>query len=337
MPSRNLREDRRKSRRRGKENRMMMPQITETKEWHEDRRKGIGGSDSPVILGVSPFKSPYDLWREKIGEVEPTEPTPPMLRGKYLEPIIAQIYQERTGHALKVVDEPLVHSHVEVMRANVDRLIEADDLPGQGVLEIKAPGLKVFSKIKREGVPDYYLVQLQHYLEVADLDWGAFAILNAERWEMLSFTVERDRELGQAIAGECADFWERYVVPGVPPEETLDLSEAAKMIPAPEDGVRIIHLDSDEWARAVAELREAREILEVAKELENDAKATITAMMGDLEAVEGGGARIYYRRQAGRKTLDTKRLKAELPEIYERYVKPGKTTRVFRPYFLDGE
>lgn len=40
----------------------------ERTEWLEQRRKGIGGSDAPVIMGVNPWRSPMDLWLEKTGE-----------------------------------------------------------------------------------------------------------------------------------------------------------------------------------------------------------------------------------------------------------------------------
>src|SRR5689334_22139628 len=42
-------------------------------EWHAERRKGIGGSDIPVLLGLSKYASPYSLWAEKIGQVPPDE------------------------------------------------------------------------------------------------------------------------------------------------------------------------------------------------------------------------------------------------------------------------
>lgn len=39
-------------------------------EWLEDRRKGIGGSDVATILGLNQYKSAYQLWLEKTGQVE---------------------------------------------------------------------------------------------------------------------------------------------------------------------------------------------------------------------------------------------------------------------------
>ena len=37
------------------------------------KSKSIGGSDASVIMGLNPYKSPYQLWMEKTGQVEPPE------------------------------------------------------------------------------------------------------------------------------------------------------------------------------------------------------------------------------------------------------------------------
>ena len=41
--------------------------LSET-EWHEYRRKGIGGSDAAAVLGLSPFCTARDVYYEKIGK-----------------------------------------------------------------------------------------------------------------------------------------------------------------------------------------------------------------------------------------------------------------------------
>lgn len=37
------------------------------KKWLKTRDKGIGGSDAAVIMGLNPYKSPYQLWLERPG------------------------------------------------------------------------------------------------------------------------------------------------------------------------------------------------------------------------------------------------------------------------------
>ena len=38
-------------------------------EWHEHRRKYRNASETPVVLGVSPWQTPYQLWQHKLGLV----------------------------------------------------------------------------------------------------------------------------------------------------------------------------------------------------------------------------------------------------------------------------
>lgn len=41
--------------------------------WLKSRKAGVGGSDMSTILGLNSFKTPYDLWLEKTGRVEPED------------------------------------------------------------------------------------------------------------------------------------------------------------------------------------------------------------------------------------------------------------------------
>jgi len=67
--------------------------ISDPQRWLEEKRLGIGRFDSPVMLGISPFKSPLSTWHEKRGNGNAEEPPiPPMQRNDYLKILIAQIY-----------------------------------------------------------------------------------------------------------------------------------------------------------------------------------------------------------------------------------------------------
>ena len=36
-------------------------------EWHEHRRNHRNASETPAVLGVSPWMTPYQLWQIKLG------------------------------------------------------------------------------------------------------------------------------------------------------------------------------------------------------------------------------------------------------------------------------
>ena len=68
-------------------------------EWLKVRNMGIGGSDASVIMGLNSYKSPYQLWLEKIGEATPEDLTgnPFVYWGQKNEANIADWFNEETG------------------------------------------------------------------------------------------------------------------------------------------------------------------------------------------------------------------------------------------------
>ena len=69
-----------------------------TNQQRLDRSKGIGGSDVGIILGLSTFKTPYQLYLEKIGKgPEDDKMSPAQEWGHRLEPIIRNKFAENNG------------------------------------------------------------------------------------------------------------------------------------------------------------------------------------------------------------------------------------------------
>ena len=46
--------------------------------WQEHRRKHRNASETPAVLGVSPWQTPYQLWMQRTGKALPPPPTPAM-------------------------------------------------------------------------------------------------------------------------------------------------------------------------------------------------------------------------------------------------------------------
>lgn len=131
-----------------------------------DRDKYIGGSDIGVIMGISPFKSRFDLLLEKAGykkdEFEGNEFT---RYGNCLEPKIRD-YINSLGFTSKKYRED--KKIVDDIRCHVD------GYNGETVLEIKTT-----SKI-HDNVDDYklYLVQLLFYMQYMKTNKGLLAVYN---------------------------------------------------------------------------------------------------------------------------------------------------------------
>ena len=303
---------------------------------HEARKSGLGSSDMPAVLGVSPWVRPEDLFEIKKGRRPEPEESPAMKRGKVLEAVAAELYQERTGRKLWRSNQTIRHKNFKWMLAHLDRRIIGED-KGVGALEIKCPGLRTFAKCRREGLPYYYLVQLQHQMDVAGYEWGAFAVFNSELWEMIYFDVPRDQELIDLIHEKGAEFWNLVQTEEFYPADWSGPLAEAKPVEIPDAKQKIITIESEEWAAAVERLRDAKEILTEAQALEKEAQAELMKLMeaAGAAAAEGAGARIYWIPQAGRRTFDVKAFAKKHPEIdLAPFYKISAETRPFRPFFL---
>jgi len=288
-----------------------------------------------VILGISPFKTRRQLFMEKAGLAEQEPAGLAAKRGKTLEHIVAELYSILTERQVEVVREKIIHPQMDFIWAQVDRKI-TDAAKKEGILEIKCPGVAVFNKAKREGLPDYYLVQLQHYLGVTGKLWGAFAVFSAERWELLKFDVERNEKLIQIIFQKDKEFWQDVLAGHVPEEDQI-----AVELPDVQQG-EVVNVDRmqyrQEWAEIIMEYRSADQMYEEGKALLEVSEEKIKAMMESMSAkiAEGAGARVYFKEQAGKKTLDKKLFLKENPlayEVYESFLKAGKPSRPFRIFF----
>ena len=86
-------------------------------------RYGVGGSDVAAIVGLDPRRTPYQLWRQKLGLDKPDGPTPATLRGQFLEPYLIDAWRKDHGPA----------EMQEQVYAESDNPSPSDGAPGCGV------------------------------------------------------------------------------------------------------------------------------------------------------------------------------------------------------------
>jgi putative phage-type endonuclease len=170
-----------------------------TQEWLSWRRGGIGASDAPVIMGLSPWQKAADLLRIKTGQAEERPANGAMQRGKTLEPLARRAY---VSHTCIEVEPVCVQSLVYPwMRASLDGL-SAD---GRRVVEIKCPGEKDHQLADSGLVPEKYSAQLQHILAVTGLEEVHYWSFRFGRPVLL--TVNRDDAFVSALIEKESAFW----------------------------------------------------------------------------------------------------------------------------------
>lgn len=150
---------------------------TDDKNVTENRRVFVGGSDVPIILGLSKYKSQFELAKEKVGIVPTTfEGNEYTVYGQTLEPQIRDYINavnETNFQPDTVIDKELC------IRGNCDGADYAESL----LLEIKTHGKKPTMEV--------YRVQIQLYMHVFDLAAGWLALY--ERPDNFDAEFESDR------------------------------------------------------------------------------------------------------------------------------------------------
>lgn len=132
-------------------------------EWLIERRKGIGGSDASIILGLNKWKTPFELWLDKTGQVPVSESqSEAAYFGSLLEDIVAKEFEIRSGKKVRRKKAILRHPEYNFILANVDRMIVGE----KAILECKTTSAYNLKEWEDEEIPESYIVQVQHYLGV---------------------------------------------------------------------------------------------------------------------------------------------------------------------------
>lgn len=182
-------------------------------EWLEDRRKGIGGSDVATVLGLNKYKSVYQLWLEKTGQVEVTSAqSEAAYWGNTLEEVVAEEFSKRTGKKVRKRNQVFEHPKYPFLRANIDR-----DVVGENaVLECKTANQYLANEWDDDEIPIQYICQVQHYMNVLNLDYVYIAVLIGGQ-KFVWKKMERDQELIDMITEKLVEFWTENVEKGIEP------------------------------------------------------------------------------------------------------------------------
>lgn len=293
----------------------------------EERKQGLGSSDIAAVMGHDPYRTPYDVWREKRGLAEPIPDNPAMRRGREMEPLAAQMYEEEAERRVRRVGLK-VHPDHPFAIAHIDRQILLDPR-GPGALELKAPGRDVFRIWQAKGIPDRVILQHQWQMFVAGWYWGSIYPFSADLWEGFTFDSHRQDNLTDAMLEAADRFWHQNVLADVPPE----IDRVIEIPDLPKDA-RLRVVRSKAWTETIDRLLEVRELmtnLEETKEHWTEVAKDLM-MAEDTSAVElEGRARIYWTERPGSRRLDKEALQ------HARLLDRNKVLGILTRYVKDNE
>ena len=288
--------------------------------WLRYRKKGITGTDAGAIVGLNPYSSAFQVYNDKVTEEVEEFDNESMRQGRDLEEYVAKRFTEETGLRVRKANAIYQNTEHPFMLADFDRLIV-----GQAAgLECKTASAYSADKWADGKIPLHYQMQVQHYLAVSGYQkWYIAALIMGK--EFVIREISRDEELIADLITIEERFWNENV--------------QAKVVPAP-DGSRAYsemlagryHADREKSIPLFGmeeQLKRRDEIDALLQKLEKEKAQidqSIKLKMEDASYADSEGHHISWV-QSVQQRLDSKKLKAEQPQIYEKYTKSVESRR----------
>lgn len=290
-------------------------------DWLKLRKTGIGGSDAGAICGLNPYASPMSVYLDKTRDDIPDEDNESMRQGRDLEDYVARRFMEETG--LKVRRSNMMYRSKEYpfMRADLDRLVAGREAG----LECKTASAFNADKWKDGEIPPHYLIQCHHYMAVTGKkSWYIAVVILGQGFKFAE--IPRDEGMIKNLICIEERFWKEHVAPGILPDP--DGSRACDEVL--EEYFRISRKDSTIPLIGFDEkLKRRMELDALIQKMECDRKQIdqeIKLYMQDNEVAVSDRYRVTWANvETGR--LDTKRIKAERPDIYKDFLNVTSSRR----------
>lgn len=280
----------------------------------EERKRGIGGSDIAAIIGISPWRTPRDVWADKTGKTGDKEETQAMYWGNVLEDVVAKEFSKRTGMRVQRCNFQLYSEEYPHFCANIDRVVFSDNHKspvGKGhkilsgiLLECKTASAYAASEWGADGstdIPEYYLSQVQWYMGVTGAHTCFVSVLIGSN-DFRMYEIKRDDEIIRFLFQKGLEFWNSYVLTDVmPPAMTFEDTEKTFFHANEKDSKKYA---SDEVIQAVAEYRSLNtQVSELEKKMDA-LKMNICEFLGnDVQLLDTENKKLCSWSAAGIRTV----------------------------------
>ena len=292
-------------------------------EWVALRKTSLGGSDAGTVMGMNQYSSLITLYADKTGLSSELEDNEAMRLGRDLEQYVAERYMEETGKKVRQDNFMYAHDDYDFLTANIDRRIIGENAG----LECKT--MSSFNGYDFEGgdVPPHYYCQCMHYMMVMGFDYMDLAVLVLQRGIYIVHIPRNEDFIANMLDAE-KDFWNNYVIPKRIPapdgsEASLQTLKELYPVEKPDTEIEIVGLD-----QMIADYKMVSAMVSEYEEKKKAIQGKICAMLGDYEIGTGEAYACSWKTQS-KSSIDSKRLKEELPDVYAKYTKVSNY-RTFR-------
>lgn len=284
-----------------------------TDEWLKWRLNGITATEASAAIGASKWSSPLKVYKEKLNPELCHEPSKYEEWGTLLEDTI-KFGKFAKAHPEFEVRQGMCYED-DWRKCSLDGELYRDG-KCVAILEIKTGrDLSAWDPI-----PEYYKAQVMWQMHVTGIHRVYFAVL-INGCDYLERVIDYDPQYAEELEVACAKLW-NCICTKTPPaatkpdidqdiinegcgEATDDRYELA------DEEVAAFVLARDKYVKAEAAFKAAKMKLS-----EHFTKAKRLTYKGAIFGT--------FVRLAGKTSVDTKKLKAEYPEVYEAVIKQGK-------------
>lgn len=281
--------------------------------WSENRAHSIGGSDAGVLMGLSLWKTPVQLWLEKTGKAPQTELDAnswPLWFGHHAETILLDWY--KLQHPEQDVYSGTFYTLREksaAVHANLDGVIMPDDEhETPGVLEFKTS--RSWSMWHDENgdviIPPAYLAQVDHYMMLTHWDWARFVVM-VGGYEPFEITVNRDAEREAALVKAETGFIMAVNYPDMWQPEPVNAEDIALLYPEPGEKLETVpESEVDDFTKTARKLKTLRETMKANKQEAERLNNALAVMVGENAGLEHDGLRVTLGTRAGKRSKTVK-------------------------------
>lgn len=280
--------------------------------WLQYRKHGIGGSDAGAVCGLNPYRTAMQVYYDKASDEIEDIDNEAMRQGRELEEYVARRFCEASGKKVRRANAMYYDEKNPFMLADVDRMIVGENAG----LECKTASPFMADHWKDGNIPVSYQIQCYHYMAVCNADAWYIAVLIYGK-EFKYHRIDRDDDIIANLIQIEKEFWNNHIIPKIIPapdgSKTADLAIAERF--------KVSHGFTIPLAGFDERLRRRQELLEVMDHMEKEKRQIdqeLKIYLGDAETAENEHYRVSWK-NISRSSLDEKRLKAEEPELYEKY------------------
>ncbi len=291
-------------------------------EWRQKRAYSIGASEAGAILGLNPYRTPLDVYLQKIGEQQPDEENLAMTIGTFMEPLARKLFEKETGFRVVKDNKIRIDPEHDFLTTNLDGMVIGEKVP----LEIKTATVWNIKEI-----PGWYYCQLQHQLMVTGAPFIYFAVIVLGYQK--TFVVDqfpRNDAFIENMRTVMVKFWTENVLAKVPPDPIT--YEEAQRVYSRNDPDKIVEAPDDDYKQIALDDKKYKAQIKILEKRIETGKLKMSLLMEDAKEVVTWEDEVLvtWKNNKDSEEFDLATFEKDNPLLFKKYQKVMPGARVLR-------